>query len=201
MQSLPRALSGLGRSNAAWTCSSCSKAGRQSPKTPFFNPSMRARKISNSSKPRGNAAPTMEQLREPFHKKNTSTLYYTISIIMGTVALSYGSVPMYKMVCFLPLSWSRAIADDSCSRSARQPVGVVNPSKLPATAVPLAAIRPSGSNPSPRPSAYELHSMGQCRTYSRGNSRRSSARSRCSQARRRWRSTRRRTRATRISSG
>jgi hypothetical protein len=25
--------------------------------------------------------------------------YYTISIVLGTVALSYGSVPMYKMVC------------------------------------------------------------------------------------------------------
>lgn len=25
--------------------------------------------------------------------------YYTFSVILGTVALSYGSVPMYKMVC------------------------------------------------------------------------------------------------------
>lgn len=25
-------------------------------------------------------------------------MYYTISIILGTVAFSYGSVPMYKMV-------------------------------------------------------------------------------------------------------
>jgi len=31
--------------------------------------------------------------------KNKSTLYYTISIIVGTVALAYGSVPMYKMIC------------------------------------------------------------------------------------------------------
>lgn len=27
--------------------------------------------------------------------------YYTISVILGTVALSYGSVPMYKMVYIL----------------------------------------------------------------------------------------------------
>ena len=27
-----------------------------------------------------------------------SIRYYTLSIILGTVALSYGSVPMYKMV-------------------------------------------------------------------------------------------------------
>jgi hypothetical protein len=25
--------------------------------------------------------------------------YYVLSVILGTVALSYGSVPMYKMVC------------------------------------------------------------------------------------------------------
>ena len=33
--------------------------------------------------------------------------YYTLSIILGTVALSYGSVPLYKMVrlsCYI-LSW------------------------------------------------------------------------------------------------
>jgi len=98
MQSFPRALSGLGRSNAAWTCSACTKALRQPSKTGFFNSSM-SRKISNTSKPRQNVAPTMEQLREPFKKKNSSTMYYTLSIILGTVAFSYGSVPMYKMVC------------------------------------------------------------------------------------------------------
>ncbi|KAL4910109.1 hypothetical protein BDW74DRAFT_144451 [Aspergillus multicolor] len=32
-------------------------------------------------------------------KRNASTLYYTISIILGTVALAYGSVPLYKMIC------------------------------------------------------------------------------------------------------
>ncbi|KAG0646252.1 Cytochrome c oxidase assembly [Hyphodiscus hymeniophilus] len=41
----------------------------------------------------------MEQLRAPFQKRNSSTLYYTLSIILGTVAFSYGSVPMYKMIC------------------------------------------------------------------------------------------------------
>lgn len=38
-------------------------------------------------------------MREPFHEKNKNTLYYTLSIILGTVALSYGSVPFYKMIC------------------------------------------------------------------------------------------------------
>ncbi|KAJ5805265.1 Cytochrome c oxidase assembly protein CtaG/Cox11 [Penicillium riverlandense] len=31
-------------------------------------------------------------------KRNASTMYYTISLILGTVALAYGSVPLYKMV-------------------------------------------------------------------------------------------------------
>lgn len=30
---------------------------------------------------------------------NPITSYYTLSIILGTVALSYGSVPFYKMIC------------------------------------------------------------------------------------------------------
>ncbi|KAJ6014102.1 hypothetical protein N7540_008693 [Penicillium herquei] len=32
-------------------------------------------------------------------ERNASTLYYTISLILGTVALAYGSVPLYKMIC------------------------------------------------------------------------------------------------------
>ncbi|EPS28277.1 hypothetical protein PDE_03223 [Penicillium oxalicum 114-2] len=31
--------------------------------------------------------------------RNASTMYYTISVILGTVALAYGSVPLYKMIC------------------------------------------------------------------------------------------------------
>jgi cytochrome c oxidase assembly protein subunit 11 len=97
MNSSPRLLLSLGRKDAAWVCSSCAKSTRQRPSTPFFKPSMR-RYISESSKPRQNAVPTMEQLRAPFQKKNSTTMYYAISIILGTVAFSYGSVPMYKMV-------------------------------------------------------------------------------------------------------
>ncbi|KAE8452823.1 hypothetical protein EG329_013095 [Mollisiaceae sp. DMI_Dod_QoI] len=98
MQSFPRLLPGVARKDAAWVCSSCAKGGRPSPGTPFFQSSM-IRTISNTSKPRQNVAPTMEQLRAPFQKKNNSTMYYAFSIIMGTVALSYGSVPLYKMIC------------------------------------------------------------------------------------------------------
>ncbi|KAK2758349.1 Cytochrome c oxidase assembly protein cox11, mitochondrial [Arachnomyces sp. PD_36] len=34
-----------------------------------------------------------------YAKKNTSTLYYSVSVIVGTIALAYGSVPFYKMLC------------------------------------------------------------------------------------------------------
>ncbi|KAG4026108.1 hypothetical protein MFRU_045g00530 [Monilinia fructicola] len=96
MNSIPRISRAYGSRNANWICTTCSKS-RQS-HTPFFNPSI-TRSISNNSKPRGNVAPTMEQLRAPFSQKNSSTMYYTLSIILGTVAFSYGSVPMYKMIC------------------------------------------------------------------------------------------------------
>ncbi|KAF2233238.1 hypothetical protein EV356DRAFT_533882 [Viridothelium virens] len=41
----------------------------------------------------------MEQLLNQYKNRNNNTLYYTLSVILGTVALSYGSVPMYKMIC------------------------------------------------------------------------------------------------------
>ena len=41
----------------------------------------------------------MDSLRAEAHKKNMTTLYYGISIGIATVALSYGSVPLYKMIC------------------------------------------------------------------------------------------------------
>jgi len=106
MGPLSRAFAGLLRKDAAWICSSCTKSMRQpSRTTPFFKPSVR--NISNFSKPKQNVAPTMEQMRAPFKTKNSSTLYYTLSIILGTVAFSYGSVPMYKMVRFWkPRLWN-----------------------------------------------------------------------------------------------
>ena len=75
------------------------------------------RLMSTTTNSRQAVAPTMQQLRVPFSRRNKSTLwvvwqptlhlilifsrYYTLSVILGTVALSYGSVPMYKMVCVL----------------------------------------------------------------------------------------------------
>lgn len=82
-----------------WICNSCARGSRRS-----FAPRASPRRALNStSKPSQsaaqNVAPTMEQLRAPYKNKNRSTAYYALSIILGTVALSYGSVPMYKMIC------------------------------------------------------------------------------------------------------
>ncbi|KAK3952971.1 cytochrome c oxidase assembly protein CtaG/Cox11-domain-containing protein [Pseudoneurospora amorphoporcata] len=48
---------------------------------------------------RTGVSPEMEKVRAEYKKRNQSTMYYVISIILGTVAFSYGSVPMYKMIC------------------------------------------------------------------------------------------------------
>lgn len=40
-----------------------------------------------------------EAARAAAKEKNRTTMYYGASLIIGTVALSYGSVPLYKMIC------------------------------------------------------------------------------------------------------
>ncbi|KAI5238190.1 hypothetical protein E4T43_07606 [Aureobasidium subglaciale] len=58
------------------------------------------RSIQTSPQPKQQShVPTQDDLRAQFKSKNRNTLYYTLSIILGTVALSYGSVPFYKMIC------------------------------------------------------------------------------------------------------
>ncbi|KXJ97143.1 cytochrome c oxidase assembly protein CtaG/Cox11-domain-containing protein [Microdochium bolleyi] len=44
-------------------------------------------------------AESMARVREHYKLKNRTTMFYVISVILGTVAFSYGSVPMYKMIC------------------------------------------------------------------------------------------------------
>ncbi|QSS61269.1 mitochondrial cytochrome c oxidase assembly factor [Histoplasma capsulatum] len=55
---------------------------------PFSTPSARQQQIPS---------PSLQSKMS--YSKNQSSLYYTISLIIGTVALAYGSVPMYKMIC------------------------------------------------------------------------------------------------------
>ncbi|KAF4551968.1 Cytochrome c oxidase assembly protein COX11-like protein [Elsinoe fawcettii] len=74
----------LGLARRPWTCSSC----RQS-----------LRHLQTTSKPRAQAIPSMQQLNQVYSRRNQNILYYSLSVILGTVALSYGSVPLYKTIC------------------------------------------------------------------------------------------------------
>ncbi|RJE20882.1 hypothetical protein PHISCL_06778 [Aspergillus sclerotialis] len=38
-------------------------------------------------------------------RRNATAMYYTISVILATVGLAYGSVPLYKMIC-QQMGWS-----------------------------------------------------------------------------------------------
>lgn len=84
---------------STFTCASCTRAAlRQHHSKPSAT-----RSIQTSQKPRQqnppNTMPSMQAMRNPHAKRNQNTLYYTLSIILGTVALSYGSVPLYKTIC------------------------------------------------------------------------------------------------------
>ncbi|KAI9733685.1 MAG: Cytochrome c oxidase assembly protein cox11, mitochondrial [Cirrosporium novae-zelandiae] len=113
--SAPRSLlsRNLLRSQSSWLCTSCARRSlARKPNLPALE-----RSISSNPNPPSNGSPkdaaarsdlhqqqhhqppTWEELRAPFKEKNRTGLYYTLSIILGTVALSYGSVPLYKMIC------------------------------------------------------------------------------------------------------
>ncbi|ORY13646.1 cytochrome c oxidase assembly protein CtaG/Cox11-domain-containing protein [Clohesyomyces aquaticus] len=83
-----------------WVCSSCSRTLMRPPRArnPRF---ITARRSLNTAKySRENpAGEGMDQIRAQFKEKNRTTMNYVFSIILGTVTLSYGSVPMYKMIC------------------------------------------------------------------------------------------------------
>ncbi|MCJ1259399.1 Cytochrome c oxidase assembly protein cox11, mitochondrial [Lignoscripta atroalba] len=68
----------------------------------------------------------MQQLRAPFAQRNNSTLYYSLSIILGTVAISYGSVPMYKMIC-QQTGWGGQPIKASVHSSAEDPASRLQP--------------------------------------------------------------------------
>lgn len=63
------------------------------------------RRKASSSAPKGgqqqrtNYTPSMDEIRAHYKKKNRTVAYYTLSTILGFVALTYGSVPLYKMIC------------------------------------------------------------------------------------------------------
>ncbi|KAJ6784490.1 hypothetical protein PWT90_03655 [Aphanocladium album] len=86
-------------SSSQWACFFCQNARQQ---TRRIDTSIFRRKLSGTTArratPQGRAnAPSMERIREHYSRKNRTVVNYTLSAILGTVALSYGSVPLYKM--------------------------------------------------------------------------------------------------------
>ncbi|CAJ2511843.1 Uu.00g074680.m01.CDS01 [Anthostomella pinea] len=103
MNSLPRIpLRSLQASTSLWACTSCRRSLARATQSPLrADPRHTRRAVSNSSasKQQQAMAPSMERMRAYYKYKNRTTMFYTLSIILGTVAFSYGSVPMYKMIC------------------------------------------------------------------------------------------------------
>ncbi|KAI0124876.1 cytochrome c oxidase assembly protein CtaG/Cox11 [Xylariales sp. AK1849] len=83
--------------SSKWACSSCRRALAQ----PRQSQIQTARRTVSSSAPKKAqaTAPSMDKLQQYYRYKNRTGLNYILSIILGTVAFSYGSVPMYKMIC------------------------------------------------------------------------------------------------------
>ncbi|KAK7746995.1 Cytochrome c oxidase assembly protein cox11, mitochondrial [Cytospora paraplurivora] len=52
-----------------------------------------------TNRARGQHAPSYEEIREFYRRRNRTTMFYVLSVILGTTAFSYGSVPLYKMIC------------------------------------------------------------------------------------------------------
>lgn len=93
------------QSTQKWSCFFCQHAVRPAPRSLRSPPAgRRAASTTPSPKQQQNGpsfggAPSMEQIHAHYKRKNATTAYYTLSVILGTVALSYGSVPLYKMIC------------------------------------------------------------------------------------------------------
>jgi cytochrome c oxidase assembly protein subunit 11 len=92
-----RSLLDLAMNRASYTCNSCTRTLLH--QRSFFRPQQQSRFVQTSQRNPQQAAPSMSDVRRSFKKRNENSIYYTISIILGTVALSYGSVPLYKTLC------------------------------------------------------------------------------------------------------
>ncbi|KAK5175367.1 Cytochrome c oxidase assembly protein cox11, mitochondrial [Saxophila tyrrhenica] len=78
-----------------WTCNTCQTFSKR----PQWRPAIQRRAIQTTRQTRQHAAPSMEAVRRGFDNKNSNTLLYALSLIIGTLAVSYGSVPLYKTIC------------------------------------------------------------------------------------------------------
>ncbi|KAJ4381107.1 Cytochrome c oxidase assembly protein cox11, mitochondrial [Didymella sp. IMI 355093] len=85
-----------------WICTACSRSLSRVPRArnPTFSA---ARRWISSNKTTGDtrqgAVPSMDQMHARYKQKNRTVMNYVFSVIVGFVAITYGSVPMYKMIC------------------------------------------------------------------------------------------------------
>ncbi|KAH7398800.1 cytochrome c oxidase assembly protein CtaG/Cox11-domain-containing protein [Phaeosphaeria sp. MPI-PUGE-AT-0046c] len=87
------------RQFSSWTCSSCARSMIRTPRTrnSTFTPARRWLHATNPA--RQGKVPTMDQMHARYKEKNRTVMNYVFSVIVGFVAITYGSVPMYKMIC------------------------------------------------------------------------------------------------------
>ncbi|KAG9257568.1 cytochrome-c oxidase assembly protein [Emericellopsis atlantica] len=94
--------------SSPWACLQCLRARPQPTQTTHFTSALRRNIASSTTRAaqqsraqaQGQAySESMAKVRAHYDKKNKTVMYYTISAILGTVAFSYGSVPLYKMIC------------------------------------------------------------------------------------------------------
>ncbi|KAF2433079.1 cytochrome-c oxidase assembly protein [Tothia fuscella] len=82
----------------AWICQSCARTRKLPPRN-LEIPSRNRRYLTTNTRKAQDVAPDLAEFRQQTSKRNQTLLFYTLSTILATVGLSYGSVPMYKMIC------------------------------------------------------------------------------------------------------
>ncbi|KAF5249885.1 hypothetical protein FANTH_4854 [Fusarium anthophilum] len=96
MNVVPRlARSSVRAASSQWSCFFCQNARPKLQRNAFNF----ARNASNNARTGQPYTPTMDEIRAHYSKKNRTVAYYVLSTILGFVTLTYGSVPLYKMIC------------------------------------------------------------------------------------------------------
>ncbi|KAF2749151.1 hypothetical protein M011DRAFT_466268 [Sporormia fimetaria CBS 119925] len=82
-----------------WICGSCARNSTRSSPLRNVQKAVSRRWLNTTQNVKQEVAPSMESMHARYKQRNRTTMNYVFSVILGTAALSYGSVPMYKMIC------------------------------------------------------------------------------------------------------
>ncbi|KAH9865136.1 hypothetical protein IAQ61_009083 [Plenodomus lingam] len=86
------------RAFGSWTCAACTRLPIQMSRA--RNPTFTARRYLNTTQEaRQVVVPRMDQIHAQYKTKNRTVMNYVFSVILVFGALSYGSVPFYKIIC------------------------------------------------------------------------------------------------------